>query len=380
VSRRWHIITGEYPPQFGGVADYSRQVAGGLAREGDEVVVWAPQCDGATPEDVDVEVRRLPGHFGPRALAALDAGLARQPGRVLVQYTPHAFGLKAMNVLFCAWLLARCRPLDVMFHEVAYPFVYGQPLRHKVMAAVQWGMASLLLHAADRVLISIQGWSPVLRRLAHRKQGEIWVPVPSNVPTHVAAEDVSALRQRMQVGPHAGLVGHFGTYGGPITQLLAPAICDLLSADPDLHVLLLGKGSSEFAAELTRKCVRGAERTHAAGGLGADAVALHLGACDLMLQPYPDGISSRRSSAIAALALGRPIVTTTGALSEPLWAESGAVAIAAPYDLARSVLVLRTDAAQRAELGRRAAELYQRRFALEHTIHALREAPGMSES
>ena len=39
---QWHILTGEYPPQPGGVSDYSRMVAHGLAAAGDEVVVWAP--------------------------------------------------------------------------------------------------------------------------------------------------------------------------------------------------------------------------------------------------------------------------------------------------------------------------------------------------
>ena len=40
---QWHILTGEYPPQPGGVSDYTRMVAEGLAAAGDEVVVWAPQ-------------------------------------------------------------------------------------------------------------------------------------------------------------------------------------------------------------------------------------------------------------------------------------------------------------------------------------------------
>jgi Glycosyl transferase 4-like domain/Glycosyl transferases group 1 len=378
VSRRWNIITGEYPPQLGGVSDYTRLVACGLARVGDEVVVWVPPSDGPPPEDVGVEVRQLPGHFGPMALAELDAGLARRPGRVLVQYTPHAFGFKAMNLPLCAWLFARCRPLDVMFHEVAFPCVPGQPMRHKVLATVNRGMASLLLRGADRVMVSIPGWSPLLRRLAIRNRADIWIPTPSNLPTHFSEGDAREARRRLQIDPHRCLVGHFGTYGAAITQWLAPAIGDILAADPDVHLLLLGHGSSEFAVELKRKSVPGAERIQATGVLGAEAVATHIGACDVMLQPYPDGISSRRGSSIGPLALGRPIVTTSGELTEPLWAESGAVAIAAPRDLAPSVLALWGDAAHRAELGRRAAELYRTRFSLEFTIQALREIPASS--
>jgi len=42
-SWRWAILTGEYPPQPGGVSDYTRLVAEGLAVGGDEVHVWAPE-------------------------------------------------------------------------------------------------------------------------------------------------------------------------------------------------------------------------------------------------------------------------------------------------------------------------------------------------
>ena len=37
----WHMITGEYPPQAGGVSDYSRVVARGLVAAGDAVHVYA---------------------------------------------------------------------------------------------------------------------------------------------------------------------------------------------------------------------------------------------------------------------------------------------------------------------------------------------------
>ncbi len=46
-----------------------------------------------------------------------------------------------------------------------------------------------------------------------------------------------------------------------------------------------------------------------------------------MIQPYPDGISSRRTSAMAGLALGLPIVSTSGHLTETIWAEHAAVVL-----------------------------------------------------
>ena len=77
---------------------------------------------------------------------------------------------------------------------------------------------------------------------------------------------------------------------------------------------------------------------------------------------------------MAALSLGRPVVTTQGHLSEPFWSESSAVAIAPADELATTVLRLLADPARRAELGREAANLYRSRFAVEHTIRLLRES------
>lgn len=87
---------------------------------------------------------------------------------------------------------------------------------------------------------------------------------------------------------------------------------------------------------------------------------------------------------MAGLALGCPTVTTEGYLSEPFWRTSGAVLVAGPEEIAAAVLALLADPGRRADLGRRGAELYQSRFAVEHTVRLLRTSglvrPCHSES
>src|SRR5712692_5144834 len=105
---RWVLLTGEYPPQSGGVSDYTRLVARGLADAGDEVHVWAPMPAGTQPPGVEpgVAVHRLAGAFGHRDLDRLGRFLVRLKSscRLLVQYVPHAFGWHGVNVPFCLWL------------------------------------------------------------------------------------------------------------------------------------------------------------------------------------------------------------------------------------------------------------------------------------
>jgi glycosyltransferase involved in cell wall biosynthesis len=135
--------------------------------------------------------------------------------------------------------------------------------------------------------------------------------------------------------------------------------------------LLIGRGARAFAA--ARPAAVSA-RLVAADGLPAGAVSAHLQACDLMVQPYIDGISTRRTTAMAGLALGKALVTTDGPNTESVWRRSGAVELTPldPRSLAASVLELLADPARRKALGARAERVYRERFALEHVVAELR--------
>jgi len=375
----WAVLTGEYPPQPGGVSDYARLVARGLAAAGDRVRVYAPAPTGETVE-AGVEVHRLPGRFGPRALLQLEQMLfARQrPDRILVQYVPNAYGWKAMNIAFATWLatrVPRAIPVWVMFHEVVTPFVW-RPMQHTALAVVTRAMARLIAGAADRVFVSIPAWGDLLRRICPRVRSPEWLPVPCTLEDEVAtgAESAAALRTQYAADGRQ-LVGHFGTYGRHIATQLAATLEVLLQHDPNVSALLTGRGSAEFANQFVTLRPELTGRAIGVGPLAGASVVAHLKACDLLVQPFQDGISTRRTSAMVGLACGMPIATNLGALSEPVW--SGAVAAVPdpdPAALARLSASLLADPVERAILAARAAALYRDRFALRHTVAYLRES------
>src|SRR5207253_1147370 len=95
-------------------------------------------------------------------------------------------------------------------------------------------------------------------------------------------------------------------------------------------------------------------RVAAPGGQVAEELSVHLAACDVFVQPYEGGISSRNSSLMACLAHGRPVVATAGRLTEPLWAESAAAVLVPEHDpsaLASTVLRLLQDRRGATQLG-----------------------------
>ena len=372
----WHLITGEYPPQPGGVSDYSRLVACGLAAAGDEVHVWAPECAAQPQSDYGVVVHRLPGHFGPRALIALARSI-NGPGRsrVLVQYVPHAFGLKAMNLPFCLWLFGRRHSgTVVMFHEVMFPIRVGQPLKHNVIGLTTRLMAMLVARSAERIFVATPAWDVLLRRFVGPHNSISWLPVPSNIP--VVDDSAGLAATRLAYSPNgAPLLGHFGTHSG----LLGPSAEDLLASVMrsryDARMLLIGADSTIFRDRWAGANPGLADKLYATGALVPERLSLALQACDMMIQPYEDGVSTRRGSVMAALAHGRAVVTTNGAATEPLWAQSGAVAMApvGEHDAMQSLIArMVADERERLRMASAAKKLYAERFALRHTIAALR--------
>jgi glycosyltransferase involved in cell wall biosynthesis len=371
---RWAILTGEYPPQSGGVSDYTRLVATGLVAAGDEVTVFAPKHDGVKAEATSgPAVVRLPDHFGMSGLRALDCALAQaRPDRLLIQYVPHAFGWKSMNLPFAAWVAARARrlaPLVVMIHELNVPFRWRPA--NIVLSMAHRIMARLVAGSADRVFVAIPAWGDRLRQYCPGSKPAEWLPVPSNF------EDTSAERTNSRTADGV-LIGHFGTYGASTTELLEPALVQLLSRADERKAMLLGRGGVQFRERTVARHPDLASRLIAPGELPHEELIAPLKACELLLQPYKDGVSSRRGSVMAGLALGRPVVTNLGELSEPLWAAARCVSLARSPDsealTAATEAVLALASEDRADLGRRAAEFYRERFALTNTLAGLRRA------
>ena len=159
--------------------------------------------------------------------------------------------------------------------------------------------------------------------------------------------------------------------------MLRPVLASVLESYPDTVLVLLGPGSKEFRNELTSVSNALTSRVMATGALTEDEVSAHLGCCDVLLQPYPDGVNGRRGSVMAALAHGKPVVTTDGRATERIWLERRPVSLVKAEDsqgLCHAVGALLSNPLERDALGMRAAKLYQEMFDIRHTLDALTAA------
>lgn len=386
----WHLMTAKYPPQFGGVSDYTRQVALGLADAGDEVHVWcpAPECEegkgkgegeklDVRDQKSEVRVHRHLGRVWPTDLRRVGRMLDQFPAprRLLVQWVPHGFGMRAMNVPFSLWLWKRARKGDVveiMAHECYLPFKRWA-WKQNTAAVVQRLMTIILLRAAHHVWVSIPAWEKRWRPLAlGRRVTFTWLPVPSNIPVIEDPVGVSALRKRYGINGQP-VIGHFGTYNQHDRKMLRLILTKLFNEDESQKVILIGRGSDAMRDDLIQCEPKWKNLIHASGALDADQLSVHLSACDVMVQPCQGGVSGRKTTVIAGLAHGRQIVTTTGCLTESDWAASKAVVLAPCDDVELIAAETRRLLNHHNRcLGQAARDFYDRTFDVSRTISVLR--------
>lgn len=375
----WHLLTGEYPPDRGGIGDYTRLLARALADHGRRVHVWTPSVD-ADSGAGGVAVHAM-GGVGRDALRRLGTALDRYPAplRLLVQYAPQAWGMRGMNLPFTRWLLARRRAGDdvrVMFHEPYFPFGWQRPQRN-LLAAVNRLMARTLLRASTRAYLSTSVWEPLLAALAPPGLEFTLLPIPSTIP--VVDDPDRVARVRREVGAGRPIVAHFGTYGDLLAPALTRALQALIGHRPAARILLLGNRGPDFAERLRAVDDRFRDNVVAPGYQSPDDLSVHLQAAGVAIQPYPDGADTRRTTLMACLANGVPTVTTRG----PGCASfilSRAVSHAAAGDaegqghcaacLLESADIL-LESGERDELRARARAFYQREFAIERTVERL---------
>jgi glycosyltransferase involved in cell wall biosynthesis len=379
--KTWHIITCEYPPQIGGVSDYTRLLARQLALAGDNVHIWAPSANNDVSErdDGGIRLHRPLGRFEKHDLLAAEEQIRKvdpdKPRLFLVQWVPHGYGKRSMNLGFCRWLEHLVRignRLELMVHE---PFLESSQgsWKQRIAARVHRRMIRIVLSAASCVYLSIPAWEHYLRPYAQTDLEMIWLPIPATVPVSKDQARIALIRRRL--GQQPLIVGHLGTYASAITSVLGPVLISILRAVPNAHALLMGNGSEQFAASLVAQAADLKQHIHATGFRNDAELSHHLSACDLMLQPYPDGLSTRRTSLMNCLAHEVPVVTNAGHLTEEIWDQTGAVCLGATGtapDLERACIQLLHDERRRREIGAAGAAIYRSRFDWANVVKALR--------
>lgn len=329
---RWAVLVGDRQVPYDGVLDHAHRLADELAGR-HEVSVAVRQLDGSWSEDLEP------------VLGTADV--------VLLHYAPWNLGLGSRHWRFLAeWRGLRRRAPGarwVLFlHERATP----DPAQRMNRLAQQLQFAWIASGCQGVV-----GATPLLTSRARRRLAHAQVPVGSNLPDGRGQRD--AQRRALGLSPADLVVGSF-VQGYRAAE--APYVRSAVAAAGRAargRVVHLALGSDPADTD-----VRGVERL-VPGPLSAEALAAHLACVDLYVSPYPDGMSARRTTLVAALQHATAVISNGGAATESWLSDLDAVHLA-PLTVdgfAQAAEELAGDAAVRAALSRRAREAHESHFA-----------------
>jgi glycosyltransferase involved in cell wall biosynthesis len=359
------IVTGEYPPDQGGVGDFTHELGQALVALGHEVHVLTGvrrDMQHAARGAVTIH-RRIHGWRWGCWREVLRVAREERLEVLNVQFQTAAYGMHPA-IHFVPRRQGR-PPVVVTLHDLRVPYLFPKagPLRR--------GVVQMLARRADGVIVTNREDELRIANSEWRVTNLARIPIGSNIAPHLPGDyDRDAWRARWGIGPGDLLLGYFGFLnerkgGEDLIEVLAALVARGLPA----HLLLIGgrAGTSDptnvaYAERVERLIAeRGlSERVHRTGFVSSMEVSASLAAVDVCVLPYRDGVSLRHGSLHACLAHGRPIVTTWPAVETPEFRDGENMLLVPAQDieaLADSVARLATDPGSRARLAAGAATL-----------------------
>jgi len=168
-------------------------------------------------------------------------------------------------------------------------------------------MAFLVAAPSHTLTAASSEWPRRLRRIAVWREIKV-IPVGSNIPREeLSTAARRAVRERFGVDDGTLLVGGFGSAGPDRTADLAiEAAAEVGRAYPLKVVWLGATRTTPLSSGIYGPAVVWT------GPLPHPEISKLMGACDVFVLPFRDGISTRRGSLAAALLHRLPVLTTRG--------------------------------------------------------------------
>jgi len=319
------------------------------------------QDDGAV-NAIDEYTRRLVGalcEIGAPARYAPDGAQALSvPGQnapwVLLQYNPLSYGRWGFAPTLLRRVLGlRRRTGGRIVLSVHEPWVDIYGWRSAVMSGYQRLQLRALLARADAIIAMTESLAQTLGR------GAVPIPVGTNITPTTA--DTATARERFGLRDRF-VVALFGrAHPSRALDYAERAIAELAMAPVGqrLTVFNLGDLAPRLALPAhvdvrTLSSQDDAELSYA------------LRASDMLLLPFTDGVSTRRTTLMAGLAHGLPVVGLRAPESDRSLLTPGALILTPVGDrvaFARAVVSLSTDSGRLREIGEAGRRLYAERFA-----------------
>ncbi len=315
------MISGEYPPQQGGVGAYTRILGRALADERHEVALLSGP---AAREDDSRLTLDVVTDWGFGCWHVVNSWARHRRLDVInLQYQTAAYSMSPWIHFLPARVSAA--PVVVTFHDLRFPYLFPKagPLR-------PWIVNRLARTAAGAIATNPEDYER-LRALP----SSVIIPIGSNILT-----DQSTLPHSINANEGFEIV-YFGLINRSkgLDQLVEALAALRADAVPARLTLIGSAGSSDltnqvYEAQLRQKvaALDLTEYVTFTGFLSEAEVDARLRAADVVALPFLDGASFRRGSLIAALRAGCAIVTTTPVVPAEAFSDGETMLLVPPAD------------------------------------------------
>jgi glycosyltransferase involved in cell wall biosynthesis len=348
TTQRWIAVLGRRDEPTDALEDYCHLLAGALREKGCSLEIlripWAEQGWRRTLRDLDKHV------------------VDRRDGWALVQYTSLSWSRKGLSggfVRLIRYLKRTGINVAIVFHD-PYPFG-GHRLQDYLRRWVQSAVMRSAARLADKIVSTISPDCVPWMQAAPIRAKVLLVPVGS----HVSAPR----RQKQPPGQDSRVVVVFGVTENRRAEAALIARVVLRAAEKlgRLRLMVFGRGA-KLAEAVLHELLAGSQVDYEVFGLVSreQAGAMLANADVELFVRY--GLSSRRTTAIAGIACGLPIVGfTDGETSFPV-TEAGVrlVPVGDTDGLVRELVSVLQDDVLREALCERSREAAQRYFSWEH--------------
>jgi glycosyltransferase involved in cell wall biosynthesis len=312
---RLGILTRSLPPHVCGIGDHTVRFGNGLRALGHDVLLIAGR---GAPGD---GIRIVADEWTASSLERLGQSLESMSlDHLALQYTPLMFSLGDWRVdraIVDFWRIVSTRmPTSLIAHETYY-----RTLRHP-LSLFRGTCQKFVLRALATISGHVFSASePLVEEMARwrLRREAVWLPIGSHIDVFQA--DRAALRNNYALIESDIVLTLFGC--GRNLQRMPRHFRILegrLQEGRIAHAwLLLGGAAREL---LSRRA-----RVLSPGWLSSEALSAHLQISDIFLMPHFGGISARRTTLMAAMAHGLPVVGTSGKMTEPFWSDVSGVAL-----------------------------------------------------
>jgi len=346
------FLTGEYPPMQGGIADYTAHLARSLLPLDVQPAILISRLykryeAAGAPGGPKSNFGPIPIHpylsgWGIRCWPEIKRFLRQHPSQVLhIQYQAAAFDLAGwINWLPWFMRLSENRPKIVTtFHDLRIPYLFPKagPLRWRsILALARYSDAVICTNREDALTLRQFAWGDHIAE----------IPLGNNVPVNPpSGYDRQRWRDQLGLADGAVVLAYFGflneSKGG---EDLIAVLAALVRQEVDAYLLMIGGDvgdsdpSNRAYARRVRQMIAGYDldqRIIFTGYVTLPEVSANLLAADMAVMPYRDGVSFRRTTLIAALQHGLPIISTRPVVELPQIMAGENMCLARPTDINR---------------------------------------------